>query len=313
MGLKHGDISIHKNEKIRQLRDPYVWRENDLWNLVLGGQLTRPLRGAIFHYTSEHLENWKYAGILCEGNPKTHKKPWECPNVLKWGKSSVLIISPFDKVQYTINSGNWKELKWAIFDHGKAFYAPNSMKNPDNAKEYLLWGWIKGGGQSKLWNGCFSLPRVIGLENQQLVIKPSPILEHLRINHQHFEYQSEIINLHGGCGELVAIFLKDTPCTIEIYNNPKNTFTIQYDPSENSLKMGEERALIQSQDEIISLHLFIDRSVLEMFINTHECFTSRFYSSAYRDLTLDCKVSGMGLLSLDTWDLKPITQEFPLK
>ena len=307
------DRSIHKNERVRQIRDPYIWKEGGLWHLALGGQLTRPWRGAVFHYTSPDLETWNYIGTLCEGNPKTHRKPWECPNVLKWGDISVILISPFDKVQYSVFQNMKQESEWKIFDHGKSFYAPNSMKNPDDEQEYILWGWIKGGGLKKQWNGCFTIPRVISLEHKELRIRPSPIIEKLRNTHHYFEEQSAILNFHEGCGEIIIKFAKDKQCTLEIYNNPGKKYTIHYNPKSCTLQMGNENAYVQSNSEIMKLHLFVDRSVLELFINDKECFTSRFYPDDYKDIIIDCKVPGMELTTVDGWGLSPISQEFPSK
>ncbi len=306
------DRTIHKNERVRQIRDPYVWKEHGLWHMVLGGQLTRPWRGAVFHYTSSDLETWNYIGTLCEGNPKTHRKPWECPNVLKWGDISVILISPFDKVQYALFHNTAQESEWRILDHGKSFYAPNSMKNPENEQEYILWGWIKGSGLSKQWDGCFTIPRVISLEHKEFRIRPSPILEKLRNSHHHFEEQSAILNFHDGCGEIIVQFPKNSQCTLEIYNDPENKFTIHYNPESYAFQMENETTFIQiSQSNAMKLHLFVDRSVLELFINDKECFTSRFYPNDYKDIIVDCRVPGLELTTIDGWDLNPISQNFP--
>ncbi len=301
------DISIHKREGVRQMRDPYVWKERDTWHLILGGQLVRPKRGAIFHYTSSDLESWKYEGRLYEGNPKIHKKPWECPNLLKFGEKSVILISPFSNVQFAIDKGTQDELKWYVFDHSheKTFYAPNSIRNPENEEEYILWGWIRGGGLHKLWNGCFSIPRILKLENENLIVKPSPKLQTLRSNHRQFTNQPVITNFHDVCGELVLKISKNQQTTIDLYTNTEDKYQIVHDPRANTIKMGKQIANLQFPDEETILHLFIDRSVIELFINYRECFTARFYPYSYKDLTVDCH--GADFESVDFWDIKPIT------
>jgi beta-fructofuranosidase len=307
------DISIHGGEKVRQIRDPYVWRENELWHMVLGGQLVQPRRGAIFHYISSDLESWSYMGLLCEGNPKTHKKSWECPNVLKWEEKSVILISPFDKVQYAILPVNEEEIKWKIFDHGRSFYAPNSMKHPINDEEYILWGWIKGGGLSKYWNGCFSIPRILSMKHKVLNIKPSPILNSLRTNHHQFNDQNALINLANGCGEIILNQVGNSKFSIDIYRHPNQKFECIFEPSENSLTLGEEKAFLSSVSENNVFHIYLDRSVLEVFINYEECFSAKYHSNSYSDIVVDCKFSSPLEISTDAWELNPISHRYKLK
>jgi len=306
------DKSVHQ-KRVLHWRDPYIWREDDKWNMVIGGQLTHPKRGAVFYYTSKDLQYWAYEGILGEGDPEIHKTPWECPNLLKWTSNSILIISPMNKVQYSFQNrelkGNNYE-KWHVFDHGKAFYAPQSMRYPQNEDRFLLWGWIKGGGHTSQWNGCFSLPRVLEIEENTLRIQPCPELEKLRQNRRVFNNQSAIFDFRNGCGEFIMKFSSDKNCSIQIYQNPDSKFTITYHPSSKSIQMGKETAFLQFPQTETILHGFIDRSVIELFINYKECFTSRFYPTAYTDMTVDCRVPGMDLISLKVWELNPIIQNY---
>ncbi|MBN2155637.1 MAG: glycoside hydrolase family 32 protein [Candidatus Lokiarchaeota archaeon] len=307
--------SMH-NITIRHWRDPYVWKENNVWYMVMGGQLTQPKRGAVFLYTSTDLYHWVYKGIFSEGDPNIHKKPWECPNLLKWDNNAVLIISPMDKVQFSLvnlKQEYTNSSEWFIFDHGREFYAPQAIKHPHNEEKYLLWGWIKGGGIQDQWNGCFSIPRELELIDNRLKITPSSSITQLRHHHRHFINQSAICNLHDGCGELILKIPQDVSFTIDIYQNPKNKFSIIYHPKSNSFIMGKEITEYHSLQEEITLHIFIDRSVIEAFFNYQECFTTRFYPLSYTDISIDCKVPGTELLSLDVWDLSGIINNYASK
>jgi beta-fructofuranosidase len=163
------------------------------------------------------------------------------------------------------------------------------------------------------WNGCFTIPRIVSLESEEIRIQPSPVLEKLRDTYFHFEEQSAILNFHEGCGELIAKFAKDKQCSLDIYCDPEEKFTIHYDPESSKLQMGDEHAHIQSKTDIMKLHLFVDRSVLELFINDKECFTSRFYPDDYKDIIVDCKVPGIEFTSIDSWKMKPMSQKFQLE
>ena len=222
--------------------------------------------------------------------------------------TEIILISPFENVQFAIDNGDQGELKWYIFDHGhnRTFYAPNTMINPENEQEYILWGWIKGGGLFKLWNGCFSIPRILSLSNDNLIVKPSPILEALRTNHRQFTDQPAITNLHDVCGELVLKISGTQKTIIDLYTNTEDKYQILHNPKENTIKMGDEIANLQFPGDETVLHLFIDRSVIELYINYRECFTTRFYPDSYKNLAVDCH--GADFESLDVWDIKKITQ-----
>jgi beta-fructofuranosidase len=94
---------IHGRKIILHLRDPYIWRQEDHWLMVLGGQQLFPKQGFVGIYSSQDLIHWTYLGPLIPKNslPKSNfSSIWECPIFfpLKWGSSQkwVLIISPMD-------------------------------------------------------------------------------------------------------------------------------------------------------------------------------------------------------------------------
>ncbi|MCJ7700140.1 MAG: GH32 C-terminal domain-containing protein [Anaerolineales bacterium] len=56
-------------------------------------------------------------------------------------------------------------------------------------------------------------------------------------------------------------------------------FRISYDFAAHSLQAGDQRAALQFQPDpgLLDLHIFIDKSIIEIFINGWETFTAIFY------------------------------------
>lgn len=173
--------ALHGGLKVREWRDPYLWREGSEYRCVIGGELDGG-KGAAFVYSSPDLDEWTYRGVLCEEPEPGRKGSWECPNFFRIGEKWVLLISR-DGVRYftgTYDETTWKFTieKSGVADLEKRFYAPNGLFDAEG--RHVLWGWVTGVSGEK-WNGCLTLPRVITLaEDGALQSAPLPGLAALR-------------------------------------------------------------------------------------------------------------------------------------
>lgn len=185
-------------------RDPYVWRANGQWHMVMGSKIDGA-GGLVLLYTSSDLVHWEYRGPILQGDiaqtqPFSTGTMWECPNLLDFGRRQALIISAqsaaedlmyafyasgrFDGQQFTPDVQD-------ILVHGGpqgAFYAPQVMRADDG--RYLMWGWLKE-GRSKTsfmeagWAGAMSLPLVVSMEmDGKLCVEPVAELAALRTDHR---------------------------------------------------------------------------------------------------------------------------------
>lgn len=309
------DASIHGDQNIRQWRDPYVWREGDMWYCVLGGHYKLKRKGVVYLYQSRDLEHWKYIHTLYEG---TKRQGWcfECPNFFKVGKKHVLILSPFDKVIYGLGGYTNKKFipeSWKYLDHGKYFYATNTFF--DDQGRCIIVGWIKKGGSG--WNGCISLPRVLSLENDKIKMKPCPELEQIRTIHKHYDnlvidQDSEhlIKEIEGSCIEVLAEIRADKTSMFgfEILNCKKKNL-IGLDCKKIIIFATDQKGkLNELNSECIVLHLFIDKSVVELFLDYNECITSHCYPETGKvpQLRIFSQGGKVEFKSLDIWKLKSI-------
>ena len=140
-----------KGLEVTGFRDPCVWRENELWHMVIGSGF-KGVGGTALLYTSEDLFHWKYRHPLFVGkmestavsdNPVATGEMWECPDFFPLGKKNVLIVSTQGTTVYFV--GTYADRKFHPELQGQvdcgAYYAPKSMLDANGQR--ILWGWIQ--------------------------------------------------------------------------------------------------------------------------------------------------------------------------
>jgi beta-fructofuranosidase len=314
-------LDIHKKYEVRDWRDPFLWKEGNFWYAVLGGHLIKPKRPLILLYKSKDLINWEFLNPLIIEERKKGKN-WECPNFFKLKNKHVLIVSPHKQVIY--NVGEYKQHKfipteWRKLDYGRAFYATNILNDKKNER-IILWGWIQGGGDIDGWNGCLSLPRGLILNSENILeIKPLPELKELRLDHMSLEeriissYDREKINPFSGSAIEVKGRFKDISAEkfgINLYSEESienNDHLILLNSKSNEIIVGGEKAKIKDKlhQKDIDFHIFIDKSVLEVFINYQHCITNRIYLKSGKDFNISpISFNGEFLIKrLDIWKM----------
>ena len=309
--------AIHGARVPRHWRDPYVWRESDAWYMVIAGKFPSDTGGSALLYRSPDLRQWEYLGLLCQGGPELGRG-WECPNYFRLGGKHVLVVSPYQQVIYSV--GEFTDHRhiteaWHILDHGKAFYATNTFQEPGGRT--ILVGWVKARGE-KGWAGCLSLPRELRLtDDNKLWMGPIEELATLRHKHQHFEHQLDgrgetkgTASYFGECVEIQAVFeLSQVDSLGFKLLDDQNEYLLALDlPSQTFLAV-EERARLQFAAESghLELHIFIDRSVIEIFINNREAFTITFkpkLAQHHHLKIIPFFINARGSVALDFWTLQ---------
>lgn len=292
---------IHPGEKPLEWRDPFVWKENGRWKMVLGGSLHG--KGCILLYQAEELTKWEYAGVLYEDDTYPFL---ECPNLLTFGEKRLLFYSPNDFVRYHIGSinqiGRFVEEKNGVLDHGKkTFYAPNTLLNAPDGRQ-ICWGWLQDSGRGSTfsgWAGVMSLPRVLSLENGELMQDPAVEYKLLRREEETLPVQ----NLHGEkavftCrGRALELFVEaevdkadDFSVVLLSTLDGREETRIHYvaalqmltlERGLSSMALDVDRSFyrmrLAPENSRISLHIFLDHSIVEIFANHREVLTGRVY------------------------------------
>jgi beta-fructofuranosidase len=295
--------AIH-DEEILEWRDPFIWKEKGVWNLVLGG--SRRGYGCITRYCSTNLHDWHYWGVLFENKDYPFL---ECPNYLVFGERVLLFYSPGADVVwhsgFINSSGNFEVEQSGVMDYSgrMGFYAPNTLLN-DPAGRYITWGWITEAARNSFpisgYCGALSLPRELCLDhNGRLLQKPVTETESLFTSPS----EQESFSLNGGeqkfkiQGRELEIRLKarcapGDDFSLNVCQSPcgKECTRIRYCAAARQLTlekglsnlMGEpakefQRADVSGTGDELDLRVFLDHSIIEIFINHRETITGRVY------------------------------------
>jgi len=276
---------IHGKEKILEWRDPFVFKEYGRAFMILGGKLEKENGGdavvVIYEAENKAYTSWKYRGIIFR-YPDKNLQSVECPNITKINDKWVLLISPHDAVEYFIGKIDLQTYKFlpehrGIVDRSTNFYATNLLH--DDKGRCLMWGCIEGFTQTKGWNGCLSLPRVLGVTSNNLLTQ-EPASELAKLRRQHFFQKDRVLHnetqvvkkMRGNTFEIIAEFEKIEASTFGIklkYLENEITITCNGD----TVEVDDIKVPITRETNRIALYVFIDRSVIEVYVNRIECIT----------------------------------------
>jgi beta-fructofuranosidase len=316
------DESIHPAGRMpRNWRDPYVWKSELGWYMITAGQFKGEKFGSVLLYQSPNLMEWVYLGRLYQGDER-QGKTWECPNYFQLGEKYVLVVSPFNRVIYSIGEFIGHEHVsegWFTFDHGMDFYATNTYTVGKD--RVIVVGWIKAKDDG-LWAGCLSIPRVLNLDGgNQLWIQPLPELESLRHKHTRYERKLDTAIEFAGTGpyfgesvEIKAEYDLQAAKSVGFrLIDDEDEHLIQYNFLSQTFRVFEKSAQLQfpAPPGRLTLHIFVDRSVVEIFINARETFTAVFYPKLGEHHTLKISpfVTGVrGGFSIDFWTLEGMNE-----
>jgi beta-fructofuranosidase len=140
----------------------------------------------------------------------------------------------------------------------------------------VLMGWVSGFQEGRGWNGCASLPRVLTLtDDHQLVQTPLPELADLRDRQAAWQgtLDNQAKTLAGISGDMLEIrarFRAGSAVAVGLNLRPqgrdKGPITIRL--ADGQLDVAGTRVPGSlSADGTLKLHVFFDRSVLEVFID----------------------------------------------
>lgn len=322
-------------------RDPKVIEYQGQYICLIGSETTDN-RGKIVYYKSENLVDWEYQGTIDTADYSNAGYMWECPDYFEQNGQGVLLFSPQgmsaegEKYRNIFQSGylmgnpidfstgQFHHNKFKELDRGFDFYAPQTMQ--DHLGRRLLVGWLGLPGVDCVtdaygWAHCLTLPRELVVEKSHLYQRPVKELEGLRKSHRHFvgdlndetfsfsetsrtyelqlsltldELEYFALALREGDGEKVVFSYDSSKARLQLdLSNAGETVTAEY---------GRTRSC-EFQADSLDIHLFLDESSLEIFINDgFEVFTSRIFSK--KDANgLQLTSKGKTSYELDLWEI----------
>ncbi|MDW8322006.1 MAG: glycoside hydrolase family 32 protein [Armatimonadota bacterium] len=296
--------------QVTGFRDPYVWRNREWWYAVVGSGI-RDVGGAILLYRSRDLRRWEYLEPALVGEKAKTGEMWECPNLFPLGRKWVLWTSPLPlgRVIYFVGAfrnGRLTPEYQGEMDLGGCFYAPQCFRDARGRR--ILFGWLWENRPEKMsveagWAGVQSLPRQVSLSpDGRLLFEPVAELRQLRRERASLPAQTlrsgEEVALKSLTGDRWELRVEIQPqeaqqCGMRLVHTADEgqVTTIAFSQAEGKLSIDRTRSSRYEEvardirsapfslkdGEILRLHVFVDRSVLEVYANGHTCLTSRIY------------------------------------
>jgi beta-fructofuranosidase len=276
--------------KVTGFRDPCPWKDGGTWYLIVGSGFNK-VGGAVLLYRSSDGHAWEYLHPLAQGrwsgrempNPVDSGEMWECPDFFPLGEKHVLLYSTERMVYWEVGTYDRRELLFhsetrGLLDHGN-YYAMKSMLNEKGRR--VLWGWVtESRPDAELkeagWAGCMALPRV-------LTIGPDNTLR--------MQVPPEFATIQGAPGRLaIAQRAGVVACSfkpgrgaggLELRAGGSALLSIQYDGAQPAIAIGNKTlALAPDKQGVSTLELWVDGSVVELFVDRREALTTRCYTGA---------------------------------
>lgn len=267
------------------------------------------------------------------------------------GKHMLLFFSHKRAGQYYVGDYDQTLHRFTPNYHGRQNYgslAIGSLHAPsatiDEKGRFLAFFNVKEGKKREGWNDVMTLPRVYSLAaDNSIRIEPASEVESLRSDHQKVGFvdipangevvldkirgkamEVEAVIQPGSAREIGLCVLRSPDASeytrISLYKNDNRrdgTSTLQLDVSSASLRSDvlarrpEMGPVKVKDDEPLHLHVFIDRSIVEVFANGRQCLTIRAYPERKdsNGVSVFARGAEAKLVSLDTWQMRCIWPE----
>jgi beta-fructofuranosidase len=313
--------------QVTGFRDPSPWREGDRWYLIVASG-ERGVGGMVLLYKSADFRHWEYLHPLARGKWNGRQtdvvgsgEMWECPDFFALDGKHVLIHSSEGKTIWQIGTLDRDSMLFhaeseGLLDHG-AYYAPKSQLDAKGNR--ILWGWItetrpQAEYAAAGWSGMMSLPRRLSIANGALVMAPSPEIASLRTGGR---IGDAVKRLPTAAQEIRLTLQPDEPRTAALKtaafeqsftDNQGAAILLRADPQ---LPPGTAHVGDKQIDGIdkgpLDLHIFLDRSVAEIFINQRQVITQRYYQRTPMEPAVAITLGGnWRLTKQQAWSLKSI-------
>jgi fructan beta-fructosidase len=259
------------------------------------------------------------------------------------GSADQYFVGQFDGATF-VNENPANQILWA--DYGKDFYASTSFSDIPEADGRRIWlGWLlnweyAGKVPTFPWRGVQSIPRVLRLkrfpEGIRLVQSPIKELQTLRQNHvslsgQDIAAANRALQARRICGDALEIIAeldggKSAETGIRVRKGKDEATMIGVDWAKQEVFVDRTRSgdiafdekfpgrqagpLLPAGGKRVKLHIFVDRSSVEIFVNDGATVISDaiFPSRDSQDIELYSKNGEAQIVKLEVWTLRSAWQ-----
>lgn len=298
------------SEGIITFRDPFVWRDQDRWLMVVGAGDASLIASARL-YGSDDLDRWQHLGVLAAQRRTVDAEQdtgemWECPQVIQLAGHPVVLVGAWTRQHgtskvYSVAGGSTTgragPLTIAPLDDGPDFYAASVLR--DSHDGTLVWGWATEARDHTWcvedgWSGSLTLPRVVRPRSgDRLALAPVPALALLR------DGEPVTVGPQGQDGlaaqlEFEATAAPDVPLRVRLRFGDHERLDVVLDRAAGAVWIDRNRASLDeraiggtieiaeafAEDETAGARAFLDGSILEVFTSSGRVATVRYYPTA---------------------------------
>lgn len=318
------DNSQRPNAKSPVHWDGFLWREGKTWCQLIGG--CTEAQGAAWLWKSSDLQKWTLQKNIA---PALHDcEFWELPYLIPLGEKYVLMIGQEYNPYWigTYNPGTMlftpDVLKPRRMDRGDYYsFNPNMVddKGPGGAPRRIMHGWAitdkTPATTVPYWQNAHSIPRVLTLKDGRVWQEPIPEISILRAEHQSFrnievtqETGDLLKTVRGDALEIIATFRPGTSKRfgINVRSSADNPgVQVWYDEWELTFGAGQRSTSTDLKTEdLVTMHIFVDRCLVEVYVNGNAITVSSFHNPAAQGVTLFSDGGKCTLETLEVWRMK---------
>ncbi|WP_263408331.1 GH32 C-terminal domain-containing protein [Terriglobus tenax] len=294
----------------KEFRDPFIWKEGAEYRMIIGSGIT-DVGGTALLYRSQNLTSWTYLKPLLIGDKANSGVFWEMPVFVKIGDRHVLIVCEVPgRASYWV--GTWEHDEFHVlskepqrldlFNH---FLSPTPYIDekgraitigivPDSRAPIEAW---QAG-----WAHLYGLPRELTL-SPEVRLQQQPIEElanrfallasseqkrPLGQNWTLLDGTGTCVHLKAqverGASDSITIALRRSPDrqeeTLLRYDWRSSQLTLDRTKSSLDTHTRRDRQEVSYAPRVsgkLDLELFVDQSVIEVFIDKRSCFATRAY------------------------------------
>lgn len=305
--------------------DGFAWKEGKIWCQVIGGCAEG--RGAAWLWKSPDLQQWTLQKDIA---PTIHHSGyWELPYLIPLGERHVLMVGAGNP--YWVGTYDAKgmlftpdRLQPRSMDNGNYYsFNPNLVDNkgPGGTPRRIMHGWATIGRTPTktvpYWEHAHSIPRVLTLRDGRVWQEPIPELRTLRTERQSFKNlvvtpkSGELLkNVKGDSLEIIATFRPGAAQRFGINvrsstADPNLGVPVWFDARD--LTFGAGQASMSSDlkpGEPVTLHIFVDRCLVEVYVNGNANTVSSWQDPAAQAVALFSTGGDCTLEKLEVWRMK---------
>ena len=324
-------------------RDPFVFKAGNRTFLIACADLFEEnyVPVPIFESKNDELTSWEYKGILFTW-PKHKLRNLEVPELRPLGNKWIFLASsdaPVDRCVYFIGDFDLETLKFipesdGVLDYSGHYYAQETILD-DNGNLFLM-AWMPGWDRewlptymneplknsSRLWNGCFAIPRQLSIDYSGTLIQ-QPIADMKQLRQEHFSLGGMVLPvnspitaydvLEGIRGNQLEINIElelnaASFCGLNVLCDREGNGGLFVVWSGDVINIDGVTVPIKEweQGDPLKMQIFIDRQLVEIFINGGRYCVSRKVrdENIKGDYIALSRLGGTAkLISMDIWKL----------